>query len=175
MQRNTLISLLLGGTVIALVLSTRRSTPQTASQPAQAPRQGLPSRDPTPPPPITTQSSGQPPGQPPGQPAPEPAQPTPAQPPPPDVTSNSIGCNPYSFALPPSAIEQAQFLLTLVPRDSDARKVGTHDSVATMRTLATALAFCGSATGVPFETRDDYVTRLRNHAAYIEANIPPRR
>lgn len=171
MQRNTLISLLLGGTVIALVLSTRRSTPQTASQPAQAPRQGLPSRDPTPPPPITTQPSGQPPGQP----APEPAQPAPTQPPPPDVTSNSIGCNPYSFALPPSAIEQAQFLLTLVPRDSDARKVGTHDSVATMRTLATALAFCGSATGVSFEIRDDYVNRLRAHATYIETNIPPRR
>ena len=105
-------------------------------------------------------------------PAPPPAAPPPT--PPPAAGPNYLGCTPVTTSLPESALAQARALLNLstIEGDPQGRPLATPASIAEMRRLADALAYCGSELEAGGAIRDDYVRRLRDQADLYERNIP---
>lgn len=100
-------------------------------------------------------------------------EPAPAEPGTPPIVpvANAIGCTQLSSDLPAGALERAAALLRLSPTSADPRYLASRASIPVIVDLALRLEYCGSATG-PWPLRDDLVRQLRDHAAFLDRNLP---
>jgi hypothetical protein len=154
--RSAAIGALVGSAIAGTVVLTR--------MPGFAPTSSTPVLPPPPPPPNVLSPPPVPPRA-----APLP----PAAVPPPPAPANAIGCTPRSTTLPDPSLNQARALLnlTIIRNDPSGQTLATTESIATMRRLADAIAYCGSDLGA-WDLRDQYVQQLRTRADFYERNLP---